>query len=102
MAAGKAFEQVEAFDRVAMMIELVLIVAVLIAAGQFAAPLLSGPYTLMFWGGTVVLGILVPLLLNWYARRPGAAGSSVITLTTVLVLFGGALLRISLVLAGQM
>ena len=102
MTSSDTFKQLEAFDRVAMIVELVLIVAVIIAAGQFAAPLFRGPYALMFWGGTVALGILIPLGLNWYARRPGAASNSLVMLTSILVLFGGALLRISLVQAGQM
>lgn len=101
MTSHDAFEQLETFDRMAMIVELVIIAAVIIVAGRFAAPLLSGPYALMFWGGTVVLGILVPLGLGWYARRPGV-GSSLVTVAALLVLFGGALLRISLVQAGQM
>jgi formate-dependent nitrite reductase membrane component NrfD len=50
----------------------------------------------------VVLGILIPLGLNWYTRRHEAATNSLVMLTAMLVLFGGALLRISLVQAGQM
>jgi formate-dependent nitrite reductase membrane component NrfD len=102
MTAGDTFERLESFDRVAMIVELVLIVAVVIVAGRFAAPLLRGPYALMFWGGTVALGIVIPLGIHWYARRPGAAGSSLVMLTSILILIGGALLRISLVQAGQM
>ncbi len=104
MMSGDAFEQLENFDRIAMVVELVLIVAAVVIAGQFAKPLLSGTYALMFWGGTVVLGILVPFALNWYAGRQGSAmsrSSSLVTLTALLILLGGALLRISLVQAGQ-
>jgi formate-dependent nitrite reductase membrane component NrfD len=84
-----------------MIVKLVLIVLLIIAAGRFAALLLSGPYALTFWGGTVALGILVPLALNWYARRPGMARGNRVMVVAVLALFGGALLRISLVQAGQ-
>ncbi len=100
--SGDTLERLEGFDRMAMVLELVLVVAMIIAAGRFAAPLLSGAYALLFWGGTVLLGILVPLGLNWYVRRPGAATTSLVMLTAALVLLGGALLRISLVQAGQM
>ena len=93
--------QLGAFDRIVMIIELVLVVAMIVIAGQFAAPLLSGPYAIMFWGGAVLLGILIPLVLNWTARRPGPASSNLVVLTAILVLFGSALLRISLVQAGQ-
>jgi formate-dependent nitrite reductase membrane component NrfD len=102
MAAGDMFERLESFDRVAMIVELALIAAVIIIAGRFAAPLLGGVYALMFWGGTVAVGILIPLGLGWYFRRPGAVTNNLVMLTSILVLFGGALLRISLVQAGQM
>lgn len=102
MTADDTFERLQSFDRISMIVELVLIVAVIIVAGRFAAPLLSGPYALMFWGGTVALGIVIPLGIHWYARRPGTAGNTLVMLTSILILIGGALLRISLVQAGQM
>ncbi len=101
MTSLDTFKQVDTFDRVAMVVELVIIAAAIIAAGQFTAPLARGPYALMFWGGTVVLGILVPLGLGWYARRPGA-GSSFVMGAPILILIGGALLRICFVQAVQM
>jgi formate-dependent nitrite reductase membrane component NrfD len=58
----------------------------------------------MFWGGAVLLGTLIPLAASWYAAS--AAGGRMTaekwaTVMAVLVLVGGALLRISLVQAGQ-
>ncbi len=100
MASVNTFGRVENFDRIAMVIELVIIAAVIIAAGQFAAPLIRGPYAVIFWGGTVVLGILLPFGLGWYAHRP-AVGSSFVMGASILVLFGGALLRIIFVQAVQ-
>ncbi len=100
MTSTDVFKQLEIFDRVAMIVELVLIVVMIVTAGRFAAPLFRGPYALMFWGGTVAVGILIPLGLNWYAHRPGAVSRSLVMLTSILVLFGGALLRISLLQVG--
>ncbi len=100
--SGETFEQLEAFDRVVMILELVLIVAAVVVAGRYAAPLLSGVYAFLFWGGTVILGICVPFALNWYLHRTRTDGSGLVMLTAVLVLFGGALLRIVLIQAGQM
>ena len=97
-----AIEEVEVFDRVAMFFELALIAAMIVVAGRYSAPLLKGLYGLIFWGGTVVIGILLPLGLNWYGRRPGAVGVSLTALAAVLVLFGGAMLRIAIVQAGQL
>ncbi len=101
MISLDAFEQVETFDRFSLLVELVLIVAMIVLAGQFAAPLLIGPYAFLFWGGVVVLGILVPLALGWYMVRRGMSAQGLVTLTALLVLLGGALLRITLVTAGQ-
>jgi formate-dependent nitrite reductase membrane component NrfD len=101
MTSGEAFEQLEAFDRVVMVLELALIVAAVIVAGRFAAPLLSGVHAVLFWVGTVALGICVPLGLNWHLHRKGTAGSGEVILTAILVLCGGALLRIVLLQAGQ-
>lgn len=102
MLSGDSYERLEYFDRFAMILELVLIVVAIVLAGRFAAPLLSGTYAFMFWGGTVLLGIVVPFVLNWNSSRQGMSRSeSRVMLTAVLVLLGGALLRISLVQAGQ-
>ncbi|HEX9076130.1 MAG TPA: NrfD/PsrC family molybdoenzyme membrane anchor subunit [Anaerolineae bacterium] len=97
----QAFENVEAFDRISLVIELLLIILMVVIAGQFAAPLFIGPYALLFWGGTVVLGILVPLALGWYTSRRSMSGAGLAMLSAFLVLLGGALLRIALVTAGQ-
>jgi len=102
MTSATAFDRLEAFDRITMVVELLLIVTMIVVAGRFAAPLLHGAYALLFWGGTVVLGILLPLGLYWYARRRGADRGAIVMLAASLVLFGGAVLRISLVQAGQM
>ena len=95
----------ELFDRIAMVFELVLIAAMIALAGQFAAPLMSGAVALLFWGGAVVFGTLVPLAINWFGSRgdhPLSRSSGLVMVMAVLVLFGGALLRITLVVAGQM
>lgn len=92
-------EAVDRFDRIVKAIELVLAIAVVAVAGKYAAPLLSGLYALVYWGGAVVLGIVLPLAWAWGAAPVRAAAGA--RLIPVLVLFGGALLRIALVQAGQ-
>lgn len=92
------------FDRLAKILELVLAVAVVLIAGRWAAPLFRGGNAVMFWGGAVILGTLAPLAAAWYIPR--AAEGKVdperwATIMAVLVLIGGAFLRISLVQAGQ-
>ncbi len=102
MASGDTFERLETFDRRAMIAELALIALMIIVAGRYAAPLLFSWYGFLFWVGTVLLGILVPLWLHRYGRLPGITVANPIMLSAVLVLFGGAMLRISLLQAGQM
>jgi len=101
-AADEAFSQLGSFDRIAMILELLLIIAMLLVARQYTAPLMKGVYAVLFWGGAVVLGILAPLGLHWYGRKPGEPATSIVTMAALLVLFGGAMLRISLVQAGQL
>lgn len=102
IGSGETFGHLELFDRVAMIAEIALIVVMLIVAGRYAAPILTGFYGVLFLGGTVLLGILVPLWINWSPRTPVNATSNLQMLTAVLVLFGGLMLRISLVQAGQL
>ncbi len=102
MLSGDTYERLEYFDRLVMIVELALIGVAIALAGRFAAPLLSGTNAVMFWGGAVLLGIVVPFALNFNASRKGMSRSeSLVTITALLVLLGGALLRISLLQAGQ-
>lgn len=102
IGTSETFGHLETFDRVAMIVEITLIVVMIAIAGRYAAPLLTGFYGILFLGGTVLLGILVPLWINLRGRELVAAKTDPVMLSAVLVLFGGLMLRISLVQAGQM
>ena len=65
---------------------------------EAAALLLGGPYTAGFWGGVILAGILVPLLLQ-YLELAGRIRHTAIP--AILVLIGGFVLRLVLVSAGQ-
>jgi len=101
---GPELEEFERFDRIVKILEIALAVGIVIAAGKYAGALFRGPYAVMFWGGAILLGTLVPFTANWYAHRPGhhARSEPVATLMAYLVLSGGLLLRISLIQAGQL
>jgi len=65
---------------------------------EAATLLLGGPFTLVFWGGVVAVGIVVPLVLQWLElghRIPHTV------LPALLVLAGGFALRWVMVNAGQ-
>ncbi|HEY3490195.1 MAG TPA: NrfD/PsrC family molybdoenzyme membrane anchor subunit [Candidatus Deferrimicrobiaceae bacterium] len=89
------------FDRLAKIVELLLVASLIAFAGKWAAPLLRGGYAILFWGGAVLLGIVVPLAVNWRVEPVAAAPSARANWTAAFALFGGALLRISLIQAGQ-
>jgi formate-dependent nitrite reductase membrane component NrfD len=101
MSADTAL-RLESFERPVMIAELGIIIAMLALAGRYAVPLLTGLYGVLFLGGAVVLGILVPLARQLTAGSRPADGSSGIVLTSALVLAGSVFLRIALVQAGQM
>ena len=61
--------------------------------------LLAGPYSVPFWLGAVIVGVVVPLVLQRGAARSGAPVMAV--LASVLVLVGGFLVKYVLIAAGQ-
>ncbi len=92
--------QLETADNYAMLIELgmlALFFVFLVFANTFS-DLIGSTYGLAILGGTIGLGMLVPLLLHWQPRLLGRASP---VLASVLVLAGGFVLRWALVYAGQ-
>ena len=88
-SAGEGWHKVEKADRFSMIIELVVLAAFLALLGSAARPLTSGHLALLFWGGLVGLGLIVPLVLSFVGRRARALG----VVSAVLVLVGGFVLR---------
>jgi formate-dependent nitrite reductase membrane component NrfD len=78
-----------------------------LSAREALGMILGGPYTPAFWGGVVVVGILVPMLLElvdlvgFAHRLPRPLEATVRFGAPLLVLFGGYLLRWVFVHAGQ-
>jgi formate-dependent nitrite reductase membrane component NrfD len=92
---------------IALVIELIALVLFVVSvkmagsAGISAAlgQLLAGRYLLPFWLGVVIIGMVVPLVLQRRATRAGAPG--MVALVSVLVLVGGFLVKYVLIAAGQ-
>ena len=63
-----------------------------------AALLLGGPYTALFWGLTVGLGIVIPLVIQTLAVNHRITHTPV---APIMVMLGGVLLRVVIVHAGQ-
>ena len=97
IASGDDMERLKSLDRIAMITEVVVLAMMFIIARQYALALLGGGFGVLFLGGAVLLGLLVPLGMQW--RTSAAAGGTIIS--SVLILMGSAMLRIVLVQAGQ-
>jgi formate-dependent nitrite reductase membrane component NrfD len=88
----------ERTDRWAMLLELVLLIAFVLSLGDLAPALLSSIYGILLLLGTLLAGVILPLLLSW---RPRLLGSSSTVVAAVLALVGGLILRYAIVMAGQ-
>lgn len=72
-------------------------------AASAVATMTAGPLSFLFWAGVVLVGLLIPLGLQFAsmkAKREAIVGS--VLTSTSLVLIGGFILRLVVVLGGQM
>ena len=81
--------KVKRADRYSLVIELVILALFVWLLGSAAAPLVSGRFAVLFWGGLVGAGLLVPLLIDVAGTRAKALAA----VAAVLVLAGGFVLR---------
>jgi protein NrfD len=87
----------ERLDGWVLVLEIVVLIALVVSLGSLMRLWLSA------WGallvvGVVGLGMIVPLLLQWWPRMVGRFGAPV---AAVLVLIGGFLLRVVIVMSAQ-
>ncbi len=93
----------------ALIIELVALILFLVSVSgtgsagisRALALLLSGPYSVTFWLGAVIIGLVAPLLLQFGGaiKRPAPG---MVALVSVLVLVGGFLVKYVIIAAGQL
>ena len=93
--AGEGWHKIERADRYSMIIELVILAAFLTLLGSAARPITGGHFAPLFWGGLVILGLVVPLVLNVVGHRVRALGVA----SAALVLVGGFVLRYVIVMS---
>jgi protein NrfD len=98
---GPSLNKLKRLDTVSLILELVLLVAMLLWLGSAAAPLLSGISGILLIGGTLLLGLVLPLALHFFPRLAGMRGARMTTLTALLILVGGLFLRTVIVMGGQ-
>jgi polysulfide reductase chain C len=100
--------QLERLDVVFIVLELVLLAIFVIwlagagsAAQAALGKLITGGMGVIFWVGLVILGLVVPLALEWRALRTKATTPAIIYGAPLLVLLGGLVLRYVIVFAAQ-
>ncbi|MBI3780614.1 MAG: polysulfide reductase NrfD [candidate division NC10 bacterium] len=101
---GESWSKLKKADTFAMVVELALLVALVLMLGPSANPIIKGSFALPFWGGLVVLGLVVPLGLSFVKPGDGkerTAGGTM-AIASVLILIGGFLLRYVVIMAGQL
>jgi formate-dependent nitrite reductase membrane component NrfD len=89
---------------VIQLLALVVFVGSVQASGSVAATtalrlLTAGPFAMLFWGGAIVLGSVLPLILGLLDLRRRSFGLT--ALTSLLVLVGGFLVKYVITAAGQ-
>lgn len=91
-------------------IELVVLVGFLVWLAAFSTPnaadavqaLVFGPLGLVFWGGVVLVGLIIPLVLEFASIRGRETVMGSVLASASLVLLGGLFLRVVVLLSGQM
>src|SRR2546427_5376556 len=106
--ARESLSQLMRFTAFALILQLAALVLFIIAVqmsgstgiAQALAKLLAGPYSLAFWLGAVVVGIVVPLALQLGGGIKKAA-PGMTALASALILIGGFLVKYAIIAAGQ-
>ncbi len=91
-------------DNIALIGEIVIILFMLIELSNKHRLILMDKVSGLFWIGVVLIGMVIPIILNFYSLIKykiggGKLGSSLIT--PILIIVGGFLLRYVVVIAGQ-
>jgi formate-dependent nitrite reductase membrane component NrfD len=86
-------ERVERADLLTIMVEIGLLIALVVALASAGAGavLYAGWLAPLFWGGVLVVGLLIPLVLY---LRPRLLGHGTVIVASSLALVGGFLLRV--------
>jgi formate-dependent nitrite reductase membrane component NrfD len=106
--ARESLSRLMRFTAFALVLQLAALVLLIVAVQMSASSgiaqalrqLLTGPYSLIFWLGAVVVGIVVPLVLHFGGGIKSAAPGMTV-LASALILIGGFLVKYVIIAAGQ-
>ncbi|MBI1882571.1 MAG: polysulfide reductase NrfD [Chloroflexi bacterium] len=99
---GAAWAKLKQADNAAMILEIILLIAFVALLGAAASYFLTGLSGILLIGGTLILGLIVPLALQFKAGFQGAKMAANMTmLVAVLILAGGFIFRVVVVMGAQ-
>ncbi|GIK38628.1 MAG: hypothetical protein BroJett011_24610 [Chloroflexota bacterium] len=100
--AGAAWAKLKRADNVALILEILLLIAFVALLGAAASYLLSGLAGILLIGGVLIIGLVVPLAMQFKPGFQGTKSSVNMTLlVAILILVGGFLMRTVIVMGGQ-
>jgi formate-dependent nitrite reductase membrane component NrfD len=99
---GAAWAKLKQADNMALILEIVLLIAFVALLGTAASFLLSGLSGILLIGGVLIIGLIVPLVIQFRAGFQGVKSPANMTLlVAILILVGGFLMRTVIVMGGQ-
>lgn len=99
---GASWTKLKQFDNLALILELVLLVVLLVWLRSAASALLNGINGILLIGGVLLLGLIIPLALQFRAGFQGVKVTTQMTaVTALLILIGGFILRMVVVMGVQ-
>jgi formate-dependent nitrite reductase membrane component NrfD len=99
---GASWAKLKQVDNVALILEIVLLIAFVALLGAAASVYLSGLNAILLIGGVLILGLIVPLAIQFRAGFQGVKSSATMTvLVAILILVGSLLMRTVIVMGGQ-
>lgn len=112
LVAPTTVAKLERADRLAIVLELIILALMILLLGGVARPMIAGGFGVVFWLGVVLLGLVTPLVLHWRRHRVAPASATAASvrvadpyrraaLSATCVLVGGLLLRFVIVMSPQ-
>ncbi len=98
---GTTWQKLRRTDMLAMVVEMILLVAFIAFLGRTALPLLTGLTGVLLIGGVAILGLLVPFILYLWVGQAADRHANLVLIISILTLLGGLLFRTAVVMGGQ-
>lgn len=99
---GAAWAKLKRADNVALIVEILLLIAFVALLGTAARFLLNGLSGILLIGGVLIVGLIVPLVIQFRSGFQGIKSPANMTLlVAILILVGGFIMRTVIVMGGQ-